>query len=266
MQKSDLKRYTDWFYEYIGGFFGDDGYINANLELKKEHTGFVVEAARYIACGVGLDENDVLAAETAGLLHDVGRFEQFVKYQTYSDCNSINHSDLAVDIILAEGVLDGLDEGEREIILSAVKLHGIKDLPGELSEKTLLHCRIVRDADKLDIYRVLQEKYLEYINDPENYNLELEHPDEPWYSEIIIQSIFNGEQIHYSEVKTLNDFKLLILAMVFDVNFQPTFKIIKEKQYIQAFIDMLPADDTIYKVRDRLVDYIDSRLRSTGNL
>jgi len=147
MQKSDLKRYTEWFYEYIASFFGDDDYINANLELKKVHTGYVVKEARYIAGGIGLDENDSLIAETTALLHDVGRFEQFVKYRTYSDRKSISHSDLGVDIIWAEGVLDGLDEAEREIILSAVKYHGIKDVPGELDEKTLLHCRIVRDAD-----------------------------------------------------------------------------------------------------------------------
>jgi HD superfamily phosphohydrolase YqeK len=261
MQKSDLKRYTDWFYEYIAGFYGDDDYINANLELKKVHTGYVVEEARYIAGGIGLDENDSLIAETVGLMHDVGRFEQFVKYRTYSDRKSISHSDLAVDIIRAEGVLDGLDEGEREIILSAVKYHGIKDVPGGLGEKVLLHCRIVRDADKLDIYRVLQDKYLQYISDSEDFNLELEHLDEPWYSESIAQSIFRGEQVHYAEVKTLNDMKLLVLAMIFDVNFRPTFKKIKEMGYVRAFVDMLPGDDTIYKVRDTLVDYIELKLR-----
>ena len=50
-------------------------------------------------------------------------------------------------------------------------------------------------------------------------------------------------------------------SMVFDVNFQPTFKKIKEKQYVQAFIDMLPADDTICMVRKTILDYIDKRLR-----
>ena len=60
MKKSDLKCYTDWFYDYIAGFFGDDEYINANLELKKVHTGFVVKEVRYIAAGIGLD-GDIMA-------------------------------------------------------------------------------------------------------------------------------------------------------------------------------------------------------------
>ncbi|MCF7955789.1 MAG: HD domain-containing protein [Phycisphaerae bacterium] len=261
MQKSDLKRYTDWFYKYIRGFYGDDDYINANLELKEIHTGYVVGEARYIAARIGLDENNTWIAETIGLLHDVGRFEQFVRYRTYSDRKSISHSDLGVDIIREKGVLDGLDEGEREIILSAVKYHGIKDVPSGLDEKTQTHCQIVRDADKIDIYRVLMEKYLGYTKNPDYYNLELEHPDKPWYSEGVIQSVLNGEQVHYTEVKTLNDFKLLILAMIFDVNFRPTFEKIREMGYVQAFIDMLPGDDTIYKVRDVLVDYIDRQLQ-----
>ncbi len=260
MQKSDLKRCRDWFYDYIAGFFGDDGYINANLELKKEHTAFVVDEARYIVAGLALDENDCLIAETVALFHDIGRFEQFTKYQTYSDRKSIDHSELAADIIDAEGVLDALDQAERAIILSAVRFHGLKNLPEGLDDKTLLHCRIVRDADKLDIYRVLQEKYLQYISNSQDFNLELEYADEPWYSDHNIEAILGGRQIKYTEVKTLNDMKLLVLAMIFDVNFRPTLKRIKEKECIQAFIDMLPADDTINKVRTKILDYIEQRL------
>ena len=260
MEKSDLKRLTDWFYEYIAGYFGDDDYINANLELKKVHTGRVVKEARYIAAGIGLDENETLIAETISLLHDVGRFEQFVRYQTYSDRKSVNHCDLGVDIIKTEGVIDTLDKTEKKIILSAVKYHGIKDLPKALDERTFLHCRIVRDADKLDIYRVVKEKYLEYVDNPESYNLELEHPDQPWYSDQIIQAILNRQQVNYLLVKTLNDFKLLLLGMIFDVNFEPSLKKISRMGYVQTYIDMLPADDTIYKVRDTLLDYIDKQL------
>jgi len=260
MQKSDFEGYKQWFGEFIAGFYGDDDYVNANLELKKVHTVYVVDEARHIAEGLGLDENDTLIAEVAALMHDVGRFEQFAKYNTYSDRKSVNHCELAVDIIRAGGVLDGLDGVEREIILEAVEYHGIKELPDGLDERTLLHCRLVRDADKLDIYRVLQEKYAEYIRDPEDFDLELEHPDEPWYSESVVESILKGEQVHYSEIKTLNDMKLLILAMVFDVNFKPTFKKIKEKEYIQAFVDMLPADETIEKVKCKILDHIDQRI------
>jgi hypothetical protein len=261
MRKSDLEGYKQWFSEYIAGFYGDDSYINANLELKKVHTAYVLDEAKYIAAGIGLDENDTLIAETVALMHDVGRFEQFTKYQTYSDHKSINHNDLAVDVIRAEGILDGLDEVERQIILSAVKYHGRIELPADLDEKTLLHSRLIRDADKLDIYRVLQEKYLQYISNSEDFNLELEQPDEPWYSEIIVEAIFNTETVHYSELKTLNDMKLLILAMIFDINFQPTFKKIKEKQYIQIFSDMLPQDETIYKIKAKLLDYIDQKIK-----
>jgi len=260
MNANDLKRFKDWFYEYIRQFYGQDEYINANLELKREHTKYVVDEAGYISRGIGLDDNEVLIAETTALMHDVGRFEQFYKYRTYSDRKSVSHSDLGFEIIQAEGVLDGLDPVEKEMILSAVKYHGIKDVPDGLDERTLLHSKIVRDADKLDIYRVLQEKYTDYIRDPENYNLELELPDEPWYSDSIIDSIMNCQQVHYSEMHTLNDMKLLILAMVFDVNFEPTLTKIRDKKYVQAFVDMLPKDETIEKAQQVLLGYIDKRL------
>lgn len=260
MQKSDLEGFTAWFGNYIAGFFGDDAYIDANLELKKVHTEYVVDEARYIADGLALDESDALVAETVALFHDLGRFEQFTKYQTYSDAKSINHSELAAEILRANGVLDGLCQAEKAIILTAVASHGLKDLPDGLDEKVLLHCRIVRDADKLDIYRVLLEKYAQYISNSEDFNLELEYPDEPWYSEDVAKALIEGKQVRYDEAKTLNDMKLLILAMIFDVNFRPSFVKIREKQYVQAFVDMLPMDDTINKVKAKLLDYIDEKM------
>lgn len=260
MRKEQLDRLKSWFAGYVAGFYGDDDYINANLRLKDIHTEYVCCEARYIADGIGLTGSDMLIAEVVALMHDVGRFEQFSKYLTYSDRKSVDHSKLAIEIIEKENVLAELDEADRDVVLTAVRLHNLKDLPDGLDEKTLLHCRIIRDADKLDIYRVLLEKYKMHLADPEGFKLELEHPDDDYYSEIMIESLMNEQQIDYNRIKTLNDMKLLLLAMVYDINFKPTFVKIKQEGYLQEIIEMLPGDEEIAKVREKILSYIDNAI------
>jgi len=262
MRKVQLERLKSWFAGYVDGFYGNDDYIDANLKLKEIHTEYVCREARFIAEKAGLGESDVLIAEAVGLMHDVGRFEQFQKYQTYADRKSVDHSELAVEIIEKENVLAELDAADKEAIIVAVKLHSQIRLPENLDENTLLHCQIIRDADKLDIYRVLLEKYKMHLADPEGFRLELEHPDDDYYSEEMIESLMNEKQIDYGQLRTLNDMKLLLLAMVYDINFRPTFAKIKEQGYLQEIIDMLPDDDRIAMIREKVLSYIDDAIKN----
>ena len=113
-------------------FYGDDAYVNANLKRKEEHTKRICGEMRYLAKELGLDAGASSLAEAIALLHDTGRFSQFVKYRTYNDAKSTNHSLIALDELKKAGVLDGLDAKEREIIEKAIFWHGEKELPADL--------------------------------------------------------------------------------------------------------------------------------------
>lgn len=260
MQSSDLEYFRKWFYQYIEGFYGDDDYVNANLDLKRVHTGYVVQEARSIAAGIGLGENDKLTAEAIALFHDLGRFEQFTKYRTYSDHKSVNHSDIAIRVLNENEVLNNLPQSEQKLIALAIKFHNIKELPLNLDDSTLLQAKIVRDADKLDIYRVLIEKYHQYKTESPDFKLEIGYPDEPWYSDSIIQAILKGQQVHYFDLKTLNDMKLLVIAMIFDVNFLPTFQKIRENRYLEQFFEMLPNENAIIKAKNAVFYYLEQKM------
>lgn len=260
MTEQQLQKFKAWFADYIADFYGTSAYIDANLELKEVHTRYVYKEATYIADAIGLGENDRLIAAAVGLLHDVGRFEQFAKYQTYSDAKSENHNLMAVRILKEYDVLASLDETEQDIILKAIELHGVKELPANLSKSVELHARIIRDADKLDIYRVLIEKYREYRDDPENFPLELEYADEPTCSPHIIEAIETHAQVDYTTLKTLNDMKLLLLAMIFDVNFAPTLKRIKEHGYVGQLLQLLPNNEVMEKVGQTMRAYMENKI------
>jgi len=62
-------------------------------------------------------------------------------------------------------------------------------------------------------------------------------------------------------VKTLNDFKLLQLGWVYDLNFPFTARIIAEKDYVKRIRKTMPESDEI----DRLLPRLNAHLRDLGN-
>jgi hypothetical protein len=261
MEQGQVDNLKEWFEAYVAGFYGDDEFVNANIELKEKHSRAVCEETAWLADKLGLSGNQKRIVQAIALLHDVGRFEQFRKYRTYSDARSCNHSLLAVEVICKEKVLEGFDQQEREYIETAIKYHGDKELPEELDEDTLLYCQLIRDADKIDIYRVVTEYYEQYRNDPQSFKLEIELPDEPWYSDEVLQRVLNGERIDYRFLKTWNDCKLIQLSWVYDVNFAPTLERIKQRGFLEKVIDFLPANGDIERVGKKVLEYVDSRIK-----
>ena len=96
MQKEDLDFFRKWFFEYVNQFSSPDLFIKENIELKIEHTGRVCENILLLAKSEKISENACMLAETIALFHDLGRFEQFMKYKTFKDSESENHAFLSV--------------------------------------------------------------------------------------------------------------------------------------------------------------------------
>jgi hypothetical protein len=260
MEQGQFNNLKAWFDSYVSDFYCDDKFINDNIKLKQVHSKAVCDEISWLAGRLGLTDNQKLIAETIGLLHDVGRFKQFKKYRTYRDATSCNHSVLGAEVIREEGLLDGIDEQERLYIDTAVRLHGEKELPTDLDGETLLYCRLIRDADKIDIYRVVIKYYQQYLDDPKNFTLELEVPDVPGYSKKLVEHLLKAERIDYRDMKSFNDVKLLMLSWVYDVNFPPTLERIRQRGFLEKVIDFLPQTEDIGLVREKLFEYIDSKI------
>jgi hypothetical protein len=260
MEQGQLDNLRKWFDSYVAGFYGDEELVNANIELKDKHSRTVCEEMAWLTDRLGLREGQKRVAEAIGLLHDVGRFRQFAQYRTYRDATSCNHSALGVQVIREEKVLDGIDECEREYIEEAIRHHGDKELPQDMGGETLLYCRLIRDADKIDIYRVVIDYYARYLRDPAQFKIELEVPDEPWYSQEFVEHLLKGERIDYEKMKTFNDVKLLMLSWVYDVNFVATLERIKQRGFLEKVVDFLPRNEDIERVRRKVLEYVDSQI------
>ncbi len=260
MKQQQLAEFEAWFDNYTAGFYGDDPFVNANIRLKDEHSRRVCQEMLYLTGQLGLSDRQKLTAETIAFLHDIGRFEQFAKYRTYNDARSINHNLLGLEVIRREKVLDGVDEEEKQIIEKAIEYHGLRKLPGDLDGQSLLFSQLIRDADKLDIFYVVTGYYAQYRDNPQDFMLELEFPDEPEYSPDVIEKLLRRQRIDYKSLKTLNDVKLLQLGWVYDVNFTATLKRIKERRFLEKLIGFLPQTDDIERVKKAVLDYVDSAI------
>ena len=255
-----MKKFRVWFDDYVAGFYGNDEFINANLKLKEEHSRRTCKEMLYLAEELGLAGNQKRIADVIALLHDIGRFEQFVKYRTYNDSRSVNHCLLGLEVLRQSKVLEQVDGYERELIEKAIEYHGLRELPGDLERQCLLFSKLIRDADKLDVFYVVTEYYKQYRDNPEEFMLELEFPDEPGYSTEVVEGILCGQRIDYSKLRTLNDMKLCQLGWVYDVNFTATLKRIKQRRFLEKIFDFLPETEDIGRVREKIFEYVDSRI------
>jgi HD superfamily phosphohydrolase YqeK len=260
MDAHQLNTIQNRFTEYAQGFFGQDNFVNFNLHLKLCHSYKVQQESAYIAAELGLSDYDQKLANVIGLLHDTGRFPQFVKYRTYIDAKSQNHSEMGIEAISQYKLLDGVSESDRQLIITAIKYHSVKDVPAGLDTQCQLHTKIVRDADKLDIFRVVIAGYRLYTKDPAKYCYEVEYPSNGQYSAKILESVMRKETIDYQLIRSMDDVRLLQLAWVFDINFVPALQRITQKKYLEDMIKYMPNTPEINGAAKFVLDYVNQRI------
>lgn len=261
MENTLINKYYNWFNCYVINFYGEDSIINQNIELKEKHTLKVAKHAVNIAKSLNLSEEEVNISEIIGLFHDIGRFEQFKKYKTFKDSLSENHALLGVKILKESNVLEDLDDTIRGVIIKAIALHNVKDLPDDLKPEETLFCRIIRDADKLDIFRVVleYEKERQFNPNPALDNL----PFTSDYNKALLEYIFSGRKISTNSLKSYNDRKLYELNWISDLNFPYSINYIKDKKVLENLINCLPETADITKVYTYLKKYINSHSNRT---
>jgi hypothetical protein len=132
-------------------------------------------------------------------------------------------------------------------------------VPKKENEEVIFFTRLVRDADKLDIWRVFIE-YYESSSEGKASAVGLGLPDTPEYSTEVLSCLYRKEIVSLSKIKTLNDFKLLQLSWIFDLNYGPAFQLLRDRNYIGRIIAKLPPAEEIKKLSVFLTEYVRQRL------
>ncbi len=244
------------FFEYADCFFSQDPEVERAMQLKRDHTLRVCRNARMLSNKLGLSEHDSMIAEVSALFHDTGRFRQYRVYRTFRDSDSENHAALGVSEIEANSLLEGMDKEDRFLVLKAVEYHNALEVPEFMTERERFFLRLLRDADKLDILKVFGD-YCEINGRSSTDSVSLGLPDTDEYSGSALDSVLSGRIVSLRDMQTLNDFKLLQVSWVYDINYAPAMEAIKEKCCIERLRSFLPQTEEIgeaFKIVRRYAD------------
>lgn len=238
-----IGRTLDWFEDFVADGGMADPADAARLELKRQHCLLVMAEARDQARELGLAPHLVDLATVAGLLHDTGRFPQYRRYRTFRDADSANHAALGLRALARHGGLAGLPPRDRFLVRLAIAAHNRRALPGRLAAggdaEALALARIVRDADKLDIVRVMLEHF--GAKGAKDDVVFLGLPDDPGrFNPAVVADIEAGRIGDYNDMETVNDFALLLLSWINDMYHPRTRRLFFRRGHVDALFGQLP--------------------------
>ena len=212
----DIEKHERAFYAYAAELArkSDD---DPAMILKITHTRKVVEYASHILSSIQADPLCTRSALLGALYHDVGRFEQYLRYGTFRDAQSCNHGQLGVRIIKKMAFLAQESVQVRRNVLAAVLLHNRFALPADMGARRIV-CEIVRDADKLDILRIIDEHLNSDRPGKPTVILWLPDTDAIWSTKVI-DAVLDGVTASYADLRTVNDFRLLLGTWYNDLSF-----------------------------------------------
>lgn len=241
MNANEYERIEGWYSTFVARYPGETPDDRRNYDLKREHTLRVVSIMDRLSGAERLGEGDPLILRTVALCHDVGRFPQYARYRTFNDDASCNHAAMAVSVLRHEGALSFLPPEEESLILQGVAFHNRFEIPPSLPHRVADIVRFIRDADKLDIWRVM----IEYFTAPACRRASAvvwELPDTGRCSPEVIGEVAGGRVVNRKLLRTVDDFKLLQLSWVYDLSFPSSYRLLKEFGYVESLSELLSHD------------------------
>ncbi|HSO85537.1 MAG TPA: HD domain-containing protein [Draconibacterium sp.] len=252
---------TAWFNNYYKSFNELTESQRLNFDIKKEHSFRVADIALLLSDKLEWTEEEKQIAYLVGLLHDLGRFRQLVEYDTFSDEKSIDHAENAVKILKGENLFEALNIGNKELVFAAILNHNKYKIQDGLTGQELLHAKLVRDADKMDIYRVLTEYYQKRIGTA-NHTLNWDLPKGTSVSPAVAKEILAGKMVSKKNVASEMDIKIMQLSWVYDLNFRPTFEFLVKNRYLESVYNSLPKNDLVIEIYRKIKVYAENKIMS----
>ena len=229
--------------------------FDAKILLKKKHSFRVERYARRIAHKEGLDEN---LSDLIGLLHDIGRFEQLRRFNTFIDRYSIDHATEGVNMLLKDNYISKYikNKNYHKIILDAIENHNKFKIADDIVGESFTYSKLIRDADKVDI--------LDYykFEDPQ-FVFNLKEVNASKISDEAYNAFKEQKQIGSGRIKTAADGFLNTISFIFDMYFKETYRCVKENNSVNDLIDLLDKekmDPRFEEIRNIANKYIDFRI------
>lgn len=224
------KKLIQAFENYVAAYDLND----PNIYLKYKHTYKVAENCEIIASSLKLSKEDQDLAWVIGMLHDIGRFEQLKRFHTYVDAVSIDHAMFGADLLFKEGLIDKLvDQKELyDCIEKAIRFHSLYRIPDNLCERDQMFCQIIRDADKVDIFRANYETGMPVI-----YGVTQEELRQSAITKDVMDVFLEYRAIPRNIKKTVADNLVGHIALTFELVYPKSRELTFEQGYLWKLLD-----------------------------
>lgn len=235
----DKEKVKKEFASYISDFDANDG----KIKLKIDHTYRVADLCEQIANSIELDEDEVELAWLLGMLHDIGRFKQVREYGTFDDAKSMDHALASTIVLFDEGAIRNYIASEEydDIIYHAVRWHNAFRMPADLPKRVLLFCNLLRDADKVDIFKVNTDISLEIIYGEAAKNAPFEE-----VTEAVMEDYKKQQCVLRAKKKNSIDHVAGHASLAFELVFPKSLEIACEQGYLKKLL-LYPTQNELAK-------------------
>ena len=255
--KINLEKAREEFKRYVSEFNLEENMIS----LKYAHSFRVAETSKELGTYVrhNIDGSvNVELAELIGLLHDIGRFEQFKRYGVCEDKDTLDHALLGVQILKENDYIYKFCPIEhlQDTMLIAIYYHNKFSLPDGYEGPNMIQSRIIRDSDRLDIFK--------YSTDiPFNTLFGKAEIRNEYISEVVFNQIMRGTQVMNTDLSNSMDEWVKTISFVYDLYYPRSFEILKREGYVDLLLDRVNSAHNhvkIEEIRRSVNDFIDSKI------
>ena len=258
----DRKRVREVFASYTRKYDVSD----PKIALKIAHTYRVADNCEQIAKSIGLSEEEVEFAWLSGMLHDVGRFEQVKRYNTFIDSESVDHAEFGADLLFGEErLIDGYisDRSQDAMMETVIRQHNKYRIDEKVGGITLVFCNILRDADKVDILRVNVETPMEEI-----YNVSEDELFSSGVSEKVMEQVEMHVAVNRDVMNSPAEHLIGHIALAFELVYPKSWELAKEQGYLNKMYEF-PSNNpetlrAVAKTRRELEKFYETRIYSTS--
>lgn len=272
------KNVINAFAEYVRNYDPSD----EKIKLKIDHTYRVAGLCQRIAESLGLSEPDVDIAWLLGMLHDIGRFEQIRRFGTFNDAQSVDHAEFGADLLFKEGLIRKFAEGyyeecelarsgneEAEQIIKnnehhnkdtgllemAIRQHNKYRVKEDLTERQRMFCDILRDADKVDIFKVNADIPMEII-----YDVTTEELKNGVITKEVLESFYKKETVLKSVRRSAVDHIVGHISLLFELVYKESYRQAREQGYVYKLLDFKSDVPEVNAEFDDMRKYVDEFL------
>lgn len=250
-----LEHIGAWFRGFVQSFMVN-GELHPMMAMKHTHSEKVSDICVKIASALKWKAGGINTAAAAGLLHDVGRFPQYKTYGTFTDHQSIDHGELGYTTLLNSPDWEppDMEDYTRTAILQTVRYHNKMSIPDSVGHTAIPLLHLVRDADMLDIFRVVRE----YDAAGKMGELLPRLKGEYSLSDEITEELNRTGRISSKELRTFGDFYLMELHWVHDLNYKASVDILRNGPELDWILKRIK-DSRGHSEVERILDHLSGR-------